>query len=32
MIGLVVTGVFLLSMMQKVCFENLNPKWKDLPT
>lgn len=31
MIGLVVTGVFLLSMMQKVCFENLNPKWKDLP-
>ena len=29
-IGLVVTAVFLLSMMQKVCFENLNPKWKDL--
>ena len=29
-IGLVVTGVFLLSMMQKVCFEGLNPKWKDL--
>lgn len=31
MIGLVVTGVFLLSMMQKVCFENLNEKWKSLP-
>lgn len=31
MIGLVVTGVFLLSMMQKVCYENLNEKWKDLP-
>jgi len=30
-IGLVVTGVFLLSMMQKVCFEKLNPKWKGLP-
>ncbi|MEI6084173.1 MAG: NADH-quinone oxidoreductase subunit M [Verrucomicrobiota bacterium] len=29
-IGLVITGVFLLSMMQKVCFEKLNPKWKDL--
>jgi NADH-quinone oxidoreductase subunit M len=29
-IGLVVTGIFLLSMMQKVCFESLNPKWKDL--
>jgi NADH-quinone oxidoreductase subunit M len=30
MIGLVVTGVFLLSMMQKVCFEGLNPKWQGL--
>ncbi len=29
-IGLVVTAIFLLSMMQKVCFEGLNPKWKDL--
>ena len=29
-IGLVVTGVFLLSMMQKVCYETLNEKWKDL--
>lgn len=30
-IGLVVTGVFLLGMMQKVCFGPLNIKWKDLP-
>ena len=30
-IGLVVTAVFLLSMMQKVCFEQLNEKWKGLP-
>ena len=30
-IGLVVTGVFLLGMMQKVCFGPLNLKWKDLP-
>ena len=30
MIGLVVTGIFLLGMMQKVCFESLNPKWKEL--
>jgi len=30
-IGLVVTGIFLLSMMQKVCFGPLNLKWKDLP-
>ncbi len=30
-IGLVVTAIFLLSMMQKVCFEGLNPKWKGLP-
>ena len=29
-IGLVVTAIFLLSMMQKVCFEGLNPKWKEL--
>jgi NADH-quinone oxidoreductase subunit M len=29
-IGLVVTAVFLLSMMQRVCYESLNPKWKDL--
>jgi NADH-quinone oxidoreductase subunit M len=27
-IGLVVTAIFLLGMMQKVCFETLNPKWK----
>jgi NADH-quinone oxidoreductase subunit M len=31
MIGLVVTAVFLLGMMQKVCFGPLNEKWKDLP-
>jgi NADH-quinone oxidoreductase subunit M len=30
-IGLVVTAIFLLSMMQKVCFEGLNPRWKGLP-
>ena len=30
-IGLVVTGVFLLGMMQKVCFGPLNLKWTDLP-
>ena len=30
-IGLVVTAIFLLSMMQKVCFESLNQKWKTLP-
>ena len=30
-IGLVVTAIFLLSMMQKVCFEPLNQKWKGLP-
>jgi len=30
MIGLVVTGVFLLSMMQKVCFGPLNKKWQGL--
>lgn len=30
-IGLVVTAVFLLSMMQKVCFGPLNEKWKGLP-
>jgi NADH-quinone oxidoreductase subunit M len=29
-IGLVVTAIFLLSMMQKVCFEGLNPKWNSL--
>ena len=29
-IGLVVTGVFLLSMMQKVCYGPLNEKWKDI--
>jgi NADH-quinone oxidoreductase subunit M len=31
MIGLVITAVFLLGMMQKVCFGPLNEKWKDLP-
>jgi NADH-quinone oxidoreductase subunit M len=31
MIGLVVTAVFLLMMMQKVCFGPLNVKWKGLP-
>ena len=31
LIGLVVTGVFLLLMMQKVCFGPLNEKWKSLP-
>jgi NADH-quinone oxidoreductase subunit M len=31
MIGLVVTAVFLLLMMQKVCFGPLNEKWKGLP-
>jgi len=30
-IGLVITGVFLLGMMQKVCFGPLNEKWKGLP-
>jgi len=30
-IGLVVTAIFLLSMMQKVCFGPLNEKWKGLP-
>ena len=30
-IGLVVTAVFLLGMMQKVCFGPLNEKWKGLP-
>jgi NADH-quinone oxidoreductase subunit M len=30
-IGLVVTAIFLLGMMQKVCFEPLNVKWKALP-
>lgn len=30
-IGLVVTAVFLLLMMQKVCFGPLNEKWKNLP-
>src|SRR5258706_15682870 len=29
-IGLVITGVFLLGMMQKVCFVPLNEKWKGL--
>jgi len=29
-IGLVVTGLFLLNMMQKVCFGPLNETWKDL--
>jgi NADH-quinone oxidoreductase subunit M len=29
-IGLVITGVFLLGMMQKVCFGPLNEKWKGL--
>ena len=29
-IGLVVTGVFLLGMMQKVCFGPLNEKWQGL--
>jgi NADH-quinone oxidoreductase subunit M len=29
-IGLVITGVFLLSMMQKVCYGPLNEKWKGL--
>jgi NADH-quinone oxidoreductase subunit M len=31
MIGLVVTAVFLLRMMQKVCFGPLNEKWRGLP-
>jgi len=31
MIGLVVTAVFLLGMMQKVCFGPLNEKWQGLP-
>jgi NADH-quinone oxidoreductase subunit M len=31
MIGLVVTAVFLLQMMQKVCFGPLNEKWQSLP-
>ena len=31
MIGLVVTAVFLLRMMQKVCFGPLNEKWQGLP-
>jgi NADH-quinone oxidoreductase subunit M len=31
MIGLVVTAVFLLQMMQKVCFGPLNEKWQFLP-
>ena len=30
-IGLVVTAVFLLGMMQKVCFGPLNEKWKGVP-
>jgi len=30
-IGLVITAVFLLSMMQKVCYGPLNGKWKLLP-
>ncbi len=30
-IGLVVTAIFLLGMMQKVCYGPLNPKWKLLP-
>ena len=30
-IGLVVTAVFLLGMMQKVCFGPLNEKWRGLP-
>jgi NADH-quinone oxidoreductase subunit M len=30
-VGLVVTGIFLLGMMQKVCFGPLNEKWKSLP-
>lgn len=30
-IGLVITAVFLLGMMQKVCFGPLNEKWKGLP-
>ena len=29
-LGLVITGVFLLGMMQKVCFGPLNEKWKGL--
>ncbi|MDW8343928.1 MAG: NADH-quinone oxidoreductase subunit M [Verrucomicrobiae bacterium] len=31
LIGLVVTAVFLLQMMQKVCFGPLNPRWAELP-
>ena len=30
-IGLVVTAIFLLGMIQKVCFGPLNEKWKELP-
>jgi NADH-quinone oxidoreductase subunit M len=30
-IGLVVTAIFLLNMMQKVCFGPLNEKWRGLP-
>ena len=30
-IGLLVTAVFLLQMMQKVCFGPLNEKWAGLP-
>jgi NADH-quinone oxidoreductase subunit M len=30
-IGLVITAIFLLSMIQKVCFGPLNEKWKALP-
>ena len=30
-IGLVITAVFLLGMMQKVCFGPLNAKWEGLP-
>ncbi|MGD0650681.1 MAG: NADH-quinone oxidoreductase subunit M, partial [Verrucomicrobiia bacterium] len=30
-IGLVVTAIFLLGMMQKVCYGPLNEKWKGLP-
>jgi len=29
--GLVVTAIFLLQMMQKVCFGSLNEKWRGLP-
>jgi NADH-quinone oxidoreductase subunit M len=31
MIGLVVTAIFLLNMMQKVCFGPVSDKWKSLP-